>query len=436
MEPKLKNAERTEEVQQIIERMPVGVSVKITAFVILIVVVFFLLGWIIKYPDVVPGMIKINASSPPVKLIANTSGKLKLNGYKNYSHVKEGAYIAVLQNEANLDDFKAISDLLSKTQIKDVVNSGKNSQFPKDISLGEINVFYFKFLSALNESTNYQESNLYDKQKEVLSKLIEEYRERLKISTEQKKMSVENLKYVDKFHKRDSILFSKKVLSESENDRSEIQLISAKDSHQSMLRDISNVRSQLKQTENELQQVLLQKGEKEKQLELALISSYTDLTDHLKSWEQKYILKAPMDGKIQFLKFWSDNQFVQAGEPVFTIIPIQRNIIGQMTMPASGAGKVKAGQEVIIKLADYPYQEYGSVKGIVSDVSLTSSEVNSKDGMIETYLINVSLPNALKTNYGKDLKFKFEIKGSADIITNKRKLIERLFDNLSYKLNE
>ena len=52
------------------------------------------------------------------------------------------------------------------------------------------------------------------------------------------------------------------------------------------------------------------------------------------------------------------------------------------------------------------------------------------------YLVNISLPDKLKTNYGSVLNFKFEIKGSGEIITNERRLVERLFDNLKYKYQE
>ncbi len=41
-------------------------------------------------------------------------------------------------------------------------------------------------------------------------------------------------------------------------------------------------------------------------------------------------------------------------------------------------------------------------------------------------------PQQLKTNYGTVLGFKFEAKGTAEIITNDRRLILRLFDNLKY----
>jgi len=48
----------------------------------------------------------------------------------------------------------------------------------------------------------------------------------------------------------------------------------------------------------------------------------------------------------------------------------------------------------------------------------------------------VELPEQLKTNYGTSLSFKHDIKGMAQILVKKRKLIERLFDNLKYLVRE
>ncbi len=431
-----KNAERTEEVQAIIDRMPNRFGLRITLFVLALVTVFFSFGWVIKYSDIVTGAITINASSAPVKLVAHTSGKLQFAGMKNLKEVKEGEYVGIIHNAADLNDVRKVAHLISEFSIKEIKSVDKLIQFPKNVSLGELSNKYFVFLNAFTQTAQYYQANLYDEQAAVLKKLIKEYETMLDITQQRIEMSKANMGIVSKFSNRDSILFSKKVLSEAENDRSKITLISAQDAYQNMLQAYASTNSQLQQTQNQLQQTMIQKMEKENQLELELISAFTDLEDNFKMWEDKYVLKAPMDGKVQFLKFWVENEFVQGGEPIFTIVPLHNNVLGQMNLPIQGAGKVEAGQEVIIKLEDYPYMEYGSIKGVVMDISLTTNVQNTTEGAVENYLVNVSLPNDLKTNYGSELGFRFETKGTGDIIVHERRLLERLFDNLRYKLHE
>jgi hypothetical protein len=107
-------------------------------------------------------------------------------------------------------------------------------------------------------------------------------------------------------------------------------------------------------------------------------------------------------------------------------------------IPSAGAGKVTPGQEVIIKLDDFPYLEFGSVNGKVKSISMLTNPTDelTPQQKINTYQVIVELPEQLKTNYGTSLSFKHDIKGMAQILVKKRKLIERLFDNLKYLVNE
>lgn len=86
-----------------------------------------------------------------------------------------------------------------------------------------------------------------------------------------------------------------------------------------------------------------------------------------------------------------------------------------------------------IKLNDYPYDEYGLVKGRVVGISETTNSVVTAEGTVETYRVKIRLPNGSTTNFGKSLNLKSEAKGQADIITKKKRLMQRLFDNLKSK---
>ena len=141
----------------------------------------------------------------------------------------------------------------------------------------------------------------------------------------------------------------------------------------------------------------------------------------------KFEFISPSDGNVQFLDFWRENQFVSQGQETFSIIPKDNKPLGELILPSNGAGKVKLGQEVIVKLENYPYQQYGTIKGRVQSISLTTNQSRDKNNTFtNNYMIVVSLPNPLRTNFGVMLSFKSDLKGSADIITDDRKLVSRL----------
>lgn len=424
--------QRTEEVQQIIERMPTRFGLWITVIVLSLFSLMFFFGYIVRYPDVVVGQITINTHAAPIKLIANSNGKLHLNGLKSLATVQENDIVAYIQNSGNLKNIEYLDSIIKRYNPTEDKITDLISRLPKNLALGELNSKYYAFVNAAQELANYKHDKLFEKQEASLQKIRIEQENAIQSSALKVKTGANSLRYMQKFHNRDSTLLSKKVVSEADFDKTEITYLNSKDNYQNAISTLINNRQQAQQTQSKIQETSIQKTEKEKELKLAVLSTYIDLQDNIKSWEQKYVFRAPFEGKVQFLKFWTNNQFVQSGEPVFTVIPKSDRAIGQLILPIQGAGKVKKSQEVIVKLEDYPYMEYGSIKGKVQSISLTTNTTKTEKGDIETYMITVDFPQQLKTNYGTVLDFKFEAKGTAEIITNDRRLIQRLFDNLKY----
>lgn len=424
---------RTEEVQDIIERMPTNFGFLVTGIILFIFTLLLVFGWVIRYPDVVRGEIVINSNLSPVKLVASANGKLKfVNNLKSAQKIKEGEIIAYIDNAADLNKVLLLDTLLKKYNPSSFNVSEIKSRLPLTLSLGELNGKYFGFINSLQEQINYEQDRLLDKQQFGLQEVLIEQYNIISISKRRVEMSVNSLNFAHKFFSKDSLLYINKVLSEAEYDKSQMNYNTSKDNYQNYLNNLLIANQQYKNTSNKIQEIQIQSKEKEKEVKTNVITALNDLIDNIKIWEQKYIFRAPFDGNVQFIKFWSNNQYIQYGEQIFSIIPKNEKAIGQVILPAYGAGKVEIGQEAIIKLDDYPFNEYGSVKGIVKTISLTNNTVRTDKGDVNNYLVIVDFPKKLKTNYGTELNFKFESKGSAEIITNDRRLIERLFSNLKY----
>ena len=433
-----KNFERrSEEVEDIIDKMPTSFGAWTTVIIIAITTFAFIFGWLIKYPDTVTGSIIINTKYSPVKLVANSSGKIKLIVNRSATRVKEGDYIAVIQNSANTSEVQDIHKLLSRYDINSESMIKAFPEFPVNASLGEINVKYYTFLNALQQLYYYQIDNIFEKQEAGLSTQIGEQTKLHSSLQKLKNIRESNMGLAKKIADRDSILLSEKATAEDDADRSEIGFLTSKESYQNVQGEINKTVQEIDDNKSKLEQLHVQKSEKEKQMHLDMLSAYDELKDNIKDWEQHYVFKSALNGTVEFTRFWNNNQFVQIGESVFTLIPDKNNIVGQVQLPAQGAGKVKIGQRVIIKLNNYPYEEYGFLTGKVSSISLTTNLVKvSNDNNVDTYMVEVALPEGLTTNYGSKLDFQFEIKGTADIVSKDRRLIERFFDNLRYGVNK
>lgn len=427
-----KDSRRTEEVQDIVDRMPERFGRWVAVAVVCLTVLIIGAGFLIRYPDVVSGQITINSSQAPITLVANASGKLQLFFPESHDSIVQSEYIAVIRNAASTEDVRRVGSLLDSFSPKNAVYGSYKEFFPENVSLGELNLKYFTFLNALKAMCNYEEDNSFRQKKHYLTEYLSLQRVLQRQTAEEVEVYREKLDISDKWLHRNTDLRSKDMIPEFEMDQVRSQHLNARSAYQSLQKTMTSLEMQMADAGNQLRLLDVEQQEKENSLHLGLLSSFQDLTDNLKIWEEKYLFRAPFDGKVEFLKFWKNGQFVQAGEEVFSIVPRNTDIVGQMLLPSRGAGKVKTGNEVIIKLDNYPYAEFGSVEGRVVSVSLVTNETRTGQNVEENYLLAVALPRDLVTNYGEALQFQHELKGSADIVVKKRRLIQRLFDNLKY----
>ena len=134
------------------------------------------------------------------------------------------------------------------------------------------------------------------------------------------------------------------------------------------------------------------------------------------------MLQAPIDGKTTFSSYLIENQNVSAGVEVFTVVPDStQQVIGKATLPIARSCKVKTGQKVNIRLQNFPENEYGILRGIVSNISL----VPVQTGETVYYTVEVNLPDKLVTTYKKELTYLPNMQGQAEIITDNLSLLER-----------
>lgn len=139
-------------------------------------------------------------------------------------------------------------------------------------------------------------------------------------------------------------------------------------------------------------------------------------------WAQKYLIRSPVDGKAVFFGVWKVNQYVNAGEGILIVVPPIQDYIAKAMLPVRGAGKVKIGQRVYIKLAAYPYQEFGVIKGTVAQISPVPLDT--------IYSMEISLDNKLRTNIDKEIPAQAQLTGTAEVLTNNKSIFKRLFENI------
>ena len=215
-------------------------------------------------------------------------------------------------------------------------------------------------------------------------------------------------------------MFKKGVIATQEIEKQRIVYLQSQKNYKSLLSSISQLKSSINELNRSSKTTKINENKENIVLERNLIQAFYQLKKAIKDWDLQYVFRSSIDGKVSFMQIWSINQVINSGENMFAIIPSNENgYVGKAKAVAQNSGKLKTGQDVNIRLANYPDREFGIVKGKVKSISLTPD----KDGNL---LLDISLPKGLITSYKKDILFQQEMSGTADVITEDLRLIERL----------
>jgi multidrug resistance efflux pump len=432
---------RSEEVVHIIEHMPTSFGWSVLLIVVFLVSVMAAFGWLIKYPEVLRGEISITSQKSNINIVSNANGKIHLLDKRNGEVIKEGDIIGYIENEADIRDIVHLDSLLNTYNLKNIDIKNDRAVFPNHILLGELSTKYYTFINSYFQYIDYFKSLPFENEKQLSRQNINSKTRLLNENSQELAKLKLKLETAKRINQRDSTLLKNKILSKSDYDKSTLSTINIEQEIENLKKETINTEFQIKDAFNKSQQIEIQRSEKERELEVTLNNNYHDLKENIQLWLRKYAFISPINGKLDYLNFIKNQSYVQSGQPLFSIVPNQNSVIGEIMLPDNSAGKVKIGQDVIVKLNNYPFTEFGSVKGKVIAISLISnqqtiSSQNTANGQvrINSYLVTIDFPNGLTTNYGSKLDFHYEAKGTGEIVINKRRLIERLFDNLKYRV--
>lgn len=421
---------RSEEVQEILGRVPGWITRNGIILVGIVLVILLVGSWLFKYPDIISAPVTVTTENPPANLLARVNGKISSLYVTDKQKVEAGQLLAMLENPVDYNDLSDVKLHLKWLKpFMSTFDPTKKTIFKENYTLGELQTNYADFLKRYNDYLSFADRNYFPKKIKSLqeqSRISKTYVDR---QANKRKVLEEELGLMRNKFKRDSSLYKKGVISLEEYERTKRDLLERQYEYENMRTTLSE--SQLKLNESQQAVIDAENQSKEEQmtLQLALTESWNKLLGSIDVWELKYLLKSPIAGEVNFSKFWSTNQNVAEGEAVFTVIPTdETHLIGKVQLKITGAGKVKPGQRVNLKFENYPYMQYGMVDGVVSRISQVPTD--------NFYAVELELPNGLISNYGNSFEFNREIQGTAEIITEDLRLIQRIFNPIRALFHE
>lgn len=418
---------RSEDIQEILGRPPKWIVRWGVSIMFLVVLMLIVGSCFYKYPEKISSQIIIHTENMPAIIVSKTSGKIEEIFISDKQFVEANTSLAVIENGANYHDVLLLKQHVDSFRLNLFQESLFEFQVFENLRLGDIQPAYTNFVKALNDFSSFQTASFLEKkiintnyQLSHHQDIYLKYKSLVSIQKEQ-------FDIAGMIFQRDSVLYRSSIISKSEFEKSQSALLQTKMSYENSRIAVDNIKisiTQLEQTVLELEQ---QNDEQKKQLQISLQTAIENLQNSINSWFLNYVYIAPISGDVAFVSIWQKNQNVTIGEKVFFILPKnETKVVGKIKLPIQGAGKVNVGQKVIVKIDNYPYMEYGVLSGIVTSISLLPSE--------NFYFVEIEFPEGLVTSYKKEIEFSQNMIGSAEILTDDIRLIQRFVQPIKHIL--
>lgn len=407
----------------IVGRQPSWIVRSGISLVFCIMLVLLGVSWFIKYPDKITSNITLTTATPPIALVAKTDGRLIRFFVNNGQTVVQGDKLALIESSVSYPSLQQLQNMLKNINLE-------TTQTPKLLiqGLGELQPAVNDLNLALKELQRFNLSTHLSKRVTDSETLKNQYlllQEKLrnKRQTMHAKQALEAELLSKKMELKQIGLVTDTEIIEIKNRRLDKKMALEDIDIQLELYNVT-----LKEIDQQLTEFQLEHADEKALLITNAETKLAALQSYINQWYQKYLIQSPDTGKVSLSSYWSKNQHVSSGETIANILKQDDKKIGKMLIQQQGAGKVNVGQRVNIEIASFPAIEYGYIEGQVDAISLIPG--------IDGYMIDVAIPNDLTTTTKKKLPFIPNADGSAQIITQEKRLIQRFFDKILYMLNK
>ncbi|MEZ5070868.1 MAG: HlyD family efflux transporter periplasmic adaptor subunit [Bacteroidales bacterium] len=393
-----------------------------------LIVLLLVASWVYRTPDIKEARIVVTSVNPPAELEARSSGKIVNLLVSDNQRVERGQVLAVLENPASYADVSQLKSALTFLDTMALADIEEEIPELQDVQLGTIQSSYGLFLKAYRETIEFKRLNYHRRRIELLRDEMGKQREYSRSLNERVRIAEEEYNLSFRQYNRNSSLYEQSVVSEADLENARSEMLAKRNKWQEYVSTVAQNNIEIGRIGEQIVELELKAQEERSRYVHTLEEAYTNLKASLATWEQTFLLVAPVSGSVTFTHFWSENQNVEAGEKVLTIIPAESgSMVGKISLPLNGAGKVTEGKEVFIRFDNYPYLEFGMVKGVVRNKSRVSDD--------DFYMVEVDLPAGLTSLYGEEIPFSQNMQGDAEILTDKMRLLHRVMNPLKSALS-
>jgi membrane fusion protein len=154
--------------------------------------------------------------------------------------------------------------------------------------------------------------------------------------------------------------------------------------------------------------------------------------------KRRLVVHAPADGVVSAV-LAQPGQTVTPAAALASLVPADSQLQAHLYAPSSAVGFVRPDQTVLLRYQAYAYQKFGHQRGRVLQVSRTPLSAADQSALAGAqpqaageplYRITVALDRQQVSAYGQDLALVPGMQLDADVLLDRRRLIEWIFEPL------
>lgn len=145
----------------------------------------------------------------------------------------------------------------------------------------------------------------------------------------------------------------------------------------------------------------------------------------------RYVIEAPESGVVAAIPV-VEGEFIASSRPLLTLLPENAVLVAELLMPTRSSGFMEVGHTAKLRFDAFPYQRFGSITSEVVRIDkslVVDGEADLPFQLTEpVYRVRTKLSRQQVVAYGEAFPLKAGMLFEADIILDKRSLIEWILD--------
>jgi multidrug efflux pump subunit AcrA (membrane-fusion protein) len=389
-------------------------------FFLCIFIILIVICWFVKYPDIVTTKAKLTSVNAPKTIVAKTEGVLVKLFVKEGEITKRGNILGYIESTADHGQIIRLSGNLDTLLIKVTANqlsTLSDTPFSYD-KLGELQQYYQIFAQQYLIFRTYLSKGFYLRKKAILENDLTNLLLLHNTLIQKKELQARDLVLAQATFKAQQQLNEEHVISpfdyrdgqskligkELVLPQIEAEIINSQDARNAKLKEIM-----------ELDNAIVQ----QKAIFLQFLNTFIS---QLADWKRKYLIISPLDGKVTSETLLLENIQLKNEQVICHITPDNSEYYMETFIPQDNFGKIRIGQDVLLKFPSFPSEEYGVLKGKINFISRIATDSG--------YFARISLPPSPSTSYHKHITYRHGLTAEGQIITQNKRLLERFFNSM------